>query len=73
MKINTTKGMNMPTPFMTIKDASTYTGFSQFSIREGCKNGTVPHVMQGTKYLVDVEGFLTLQRAAASVTECIMV
>ncbi len=73
MKNSTTKSMNMPTPFMTIKDTSTYTGFSQFSIRDGCKKGTVPHVMQGTKYLVDVEAFLAMQRASASVTESVVV
>lgn len=53
-------------PFMTIAKTATYTGFSQFSIRNGCKDGSVPHVMEGTKYLVDVEAFLALKHKAAA-------
>lgn len=53
-------------PFMTIKDASTYTGLSQNYIRNGCRNNTVPHVMSGSRYMVDVKGLIDLARQQAS-------
>lgn len=55
------------TPFMNIKAASTYTGLSQNYIRTGCKNNTVPHIMLGTKYMVDVEGLIALAKQQAAV------
>ncbi len=42
------------TPFLTIRDASTATGLSQYYLRNGCKAGTVPHVRSGEKYLINV-------------------
>lgn len=48
------------TPFMTIKDTSTLTGFSQHYIRERCKSRSIPFQMAGNKYMVDVEGFLAI-------------
>jgi len=39
--------------FMSIKDTATYSGLSQFYIRNRCKNGTIPHRMMGKKYMVD--------------------
>lgn len=53
------------TPFMTIKDTSTLTGFSQHYIRERCKSKSIPFQMAGNKYMVDVEGFLAIQREEA--------
>lgn len=44
--------------FMSIKDAATYSGLSQFYIRNRCKNGTIPHRMMGKKYMVDYEEFI---------------
>ena len=52
--------------FMTIKEASTYTGLSQNYIRTGCKNKSIPHIMVGTKYMVDVEGLVAQARAMAA-------
>ena len=40
--------------FFSIKDAATETGISQDFLRKGCRNGTVPHIKCGAKYLVNV-------------------
>ena len=55
----------MNTPFMTIKNASAYTGLSQYYIRTGCQNNSIPHIMSGTKYLVEVEGLLKVAKQNA--------
>jgi len=41
-------------PFMKIKDACKATGVSQFALRKGCIDGTIPHVMSGKVYLINV-------------------
>ncbi len=46
------------TPFQKIKDAAKATGLSQYFIRQGCKQGTVPHVKSGTVYLINVPALL---------------
>ena len=38
--------------YQTIKDASRTTGLSQYFLRKGCKNGTIPHTMCGCKYMI---------------------
>lgn len=40
--------------FLSIRDAATVTGLSQFFLRNGCRDGSVPCIMSGRKYLVDV-------------------
>ena len=45
-------------PFQKIQDASRTTGLSQFFLRRGCKDGTVPHVMSGTTYMINVPALL---------------
>lgn len=51
--------------FMSIKDAATYSGLSQFYIRNRCKNGTIPHRMMGKKYMVDYEEFIEREHKLA--------
>lgn len=46
------------TPFMTIPAASKTTGLSKYYLREGCKAGTIPHVMSGTTYYINVPALL---------------
>lgn len=46
------------TPFMKIGAASMATGLSQYFLRQGCKNGTVPHIKSGTVYLVNIPKLL---------------
>lgn len=45
-------------PFMKIKDASTVTGLSQYALRIGCRNGSVPCIRNGAVYLVNVPALL---------------
>lgn len=45
-------------PFQKIPEASRTTGLSQFFLRRGCKAGTVPHIMSGTTYMVNVPALL---------------
>lgn len=40
--------------FQTIADATRTTGLSQYFIRRGCRNGTIPHIKSGNKFLVNV-------------------
>jgi len=49
---------NDAAPFQRIKDATRITGLSQSYLRAGCKAGTVPHVMSGNVYLVNVPALL---------------
>lgn len=42
------------TPFMKIKDACAVTGLSQYFLRSGCKDGSVPCIRSGTVYLINV-------------------
>ena len=46
------------TPFQTIPEASKTTGLSKYILREGCKAGTVPHIMSGTTYYVNIPKLL---------------
>ena len=41
-------------PFQKIAEACRTTGLSQFYLRRGCRDGTIPHVRSGTTYLVNV-------------------
>ena len=46
------------TPFQKIPAASRTTGLSQYYLRRGCRDGSVPHIMSGTTYLVNVPALL---------------
>lgn len=46
------------TPFMKIKDAVKATGLSAYYLRNGIKAGTIPHIVCGTVYLVNVPALL---------------
>lgn len=45
-------------PFQSINEAVRSTGLSSFYLRRGCKDGSVPHIMSGSKYLVNVPALL---------------
>lgn len=45
-------------PFATISDAARITGLSQYYLRQGVRNGTVPHIRSGTKYLINLPRLL---------------
>lgn len=46
------------TPFLKISEASKVTGLSQFFLRRGCRDGSVPHVMSGAVYMINVPALL---------------
>lgn len=45
-------------PFQKIPEACETTGLSQYFLRRGCRDGTVPHVRSGRTYLVNVPALL---------------
>ena len=45
-------------PFLKIKDAAKVTGLSQHYLRNGCKDGSIPHIKSGTVYFVSVPALL---------------
>lgn len=45
-------------PFQSIRETCAITGLSQLFIRNGCKNGSIPHIMVGNDYRVNVPLFL---------------
>ena len=49
---------NDAAPFQRIPDACRITGLSQYFLRSGCKDGSVPHVRSGNVYLVNVPALL---------------
>ncbi len=52
--------------FMKLNDARQETGLSNKFLRQGCKNGTIPHIMVGNRYMVNVPALLAkLNRESA--------
>ncbi|MCD8161331.1 MAG: helix-turn-helix domain-containing protein [Clostridiales bacterium] len=49
---------NMNAPFLSISDTCKVTGLSQYAIRKGCVEGTIPHIKSGRTYLIDVSALL---------------
>lgn len=49
---------NLDAPFQKIKDACKVTGLSQYYLRSGCKDGTIPHIKSGTVYLINIPALL---------------
>ena len=45
-------------PFQKIAEACKTTGLSMYFLRQGCKNGTIPHIKSGTVYLVNIPALL---------------
>lgn len=50
--------MQQTQPFQKIADAATITGLSQYFLRQGCRDGSVPHVKSGSVYFVNVPALL---------------
>ena len=46
------------TPFQKIPEACKTTGLSKYFLRNGCKDGTIPHVRSGQTYYTDVPALL---------------
>ena len=56
------------TPFMKIKDACNKTGLSQYYLRRGCIDGTIPHILSGKTYYINVPALLRMSEAVAEET-----
>jgi len=41
-------------PFQKVAEACKTTGLSQYYLRQGCKNGTIPHIKSGGVYYINV-------------------
>lgn len=50
--------MNNSAPFQKIPEACRTTGLSQHFLRTGCRNGSIPHIMSGNTYFVNVPALL---------------
>lgn len=49
----------MPTvPFQKIAEACKTTGLSQYYLRQGCKDGTIPHVKSGGVYYINIPALM---------------
>lgn len=51
-------GIDIIPPLQKIPDACRTTGLSQYYLRRGCRDGTVPHIKSGPVYFVDVPALL---------------
>lgn len=45
-------------PFQKIPDACRTTGLSQYFLRRGCRDGSIPHVKSGPTYYVNIPALL---------------
>lgn len=47
-------------PFQKIAEASRTTGLSQYFLRNGCKDGSIPHIKSGTVYFINVPALIKM-------------
>ena len=47
-------------PPQTIENTARLTGASRYFIRNGCRDGTIPCIKSGTKYMVNLPLFLEM-------------
>ena len=45
-------------PFQKITEACKTTGLSQYFLRQGCKDGTIPHIKSGGGYYINVQALV---------------
>lgn len=41
-------------PYQTVPAASKITGLSEYRLRRGCEDGTIPHIQSGGIFYVDI-------------------
>ena len=51
--------LRIETPFQKIPDACRTTGLSQYYLRKGCKDGSIPHIKSGPTYYINVPELLS--------------
>lgn len=52
--------------FLSIRSAAQATGLSQIFLRAGCRDGSIPHIRAGVKYLVNMPLLLAQLDAASA-------
>ncbi len=52
--------------FQSIRNTAEITGLAQGFVRAGCKNGTIPHILCGKEYRVNVPLFLEQLQAEST-------
>lgn len=50
--------INSPPKLMGIKPCSAYLGMSEYALRKGIRNGTIPYFRSGSKYYIAVDVLL---------------
>jgi hypothetical protein len=45
-------------PFLGLKEAAEVTGLSVYYLRNGCRAGTIPHILAGNEYRVNIAALL---------------
>ena len=50
--------MTTGTPFQKIQDACATTGLSRYFLRNGCKDGSIPHIKSGGVYYINIPALL---------------
>ena len=50
--------MQQTQPFQKIVDAVKTTGLSAYFLRQGCRDGSVPHIKSGSVYFVNIPALL---------------
>lgn len=50
--------MQQMQPFQKIADAVKTTGLSAYFLRQGCRDGSVPHIKSGSVYFVNIPALL---------------
>ena len=45
-------------PFQKIAEASRTTGLSQYFLRRGCKDGSIPCILSGTTYYINLPALM---------------
>ncbi len=45
-------------PFQKIAEACKTTGLSQYYLRNGCKDGSIPHIKSGGTYYINIPALL---------------
>lgn len=55
---NLCKGGNAYGSIPKITEACKTTGLSQYFLRQGCKDGTIPHIKSGGVYYINVQALV---------------
>ena len=45
-------------PFLGLQEAAEVTGLSVYYLRNGCRAGTIPHILAGNEYRVNIAALL---------------